>query len=85
MDQSAKVSPSNMRFATRYYNSIEQIFGMFTDFHTKIGKSVGALKYGYADIPIQIKEVFEKIKNNKDEKLGNHGDILKQGGFYNGD
>lgn len=85
MDQSTKVSPSNMRFATRYYNSIEQIFGMFTDFHTKIGKSVGALKYGYEDIPIQIKEVFEKIKNNKDEKLGNHGDILKQGGFYNGD
>lgn len=85
MDQSSKVSASNMRFANRYYNSIERVYALFSSFNTRLGQSISAAGFAYEEIMSQSKSVFEKMKNDKDDALGSYADILTQGGFYNAD
>lgn len=85
MDQSTKVSPSNMRFATKYYSSIERVFAMFTDFNVQLGNEIAAYDFAIGAIKAVSKEYFDLSKNETDEELGPNSAILKQGGFYDGD
>ena len=86
MDQSSKISQSNLRFATRYYNSIERVFSTFTKFHTYFGEAVAGANFVYNQIPAQIKIVFDgKKKEYNGDVKDTYENILKQGGFYDGD
>ena len=82
MDQDSKVSQSNLRFATRYYDSINMVFNAFAKFNTFFQECVEGVLYVYKIYPDKIKKIFDgKGKEYDDEAKDTFENILKQNDF----
>ena len=82
MDQDAKTSQSNLRFATRYYDSINMVFNAFVKFNKVFQECVDGVLYVYKIYPDKIKNILEgKGKEYDDEAKDTFENILKQNDF----
>ena len=82
MDRDAEISQSNLRFATRYYDSITDVFNAFIKFNTYLKNAVDGVAYVYKIYPEKINNIFiGQGKVYDDEGKGTYEDILKEKDF----
>ena len=82
MDKNQSISQSNLRFATRYFESIKAVFNSFEKFHTAFKTTFEAILKAYGTyIPDRIKNTYKNENAYDDIAKDTWGGIMKERDF----
>ena len=82
MDKNQSISQSNLRFATRYFESIKAVFNSFEKFHTSFKTTFEAILKAYGTyIPDRIKNTYKNENAYDDIAKDTWGGIMKERDF----